>query len=109
MPHLDLPASLTVPLFRPSEFNIAAGAQPLIELARVVLDMANGDKLQFKFVNAKLLESGRGLEVQDGDPSGYLLFDMGQVAEYIFLESGAMLVGLPWPSQRTKSFRVGCR
>jgi hypothetical protein len=61
--------------------------------------MANGDELQFEFVNAKLIESRRGPEVQVWYLSGYLLFDMCQVAKNLFLRkrggAGGLAVAFP--------------
>ena len=83
-----------VSLFCPSEFDLATRTQSLVELARVVLDIANGDELRFEFVNAKLMESRRGLEVQVWYLSGYLLFDICQVPENLFLRKRGGAGGL---------------
>jgi hypothetical protein len=44
---------LSMSVFSPVKFDISASTQPLIKLARVLLDVADVDELQFQFINAE--------------------------------------------------------
>ena len=95
-------------VFGPVKFDIPASTQPLIKFARMLLDVADVDHLQLEFVDVKLMEARRRLEVNHGDHPGHLLFDMGQVLEDLLLRKrgGASGLAVASPSDKVLSGRL---
>lgn len=78
---------LSMSVLGPVKFDIPAGAQPLIKFARMLLDVADVDELQFQFINIKPVEARFRLEVGDGDAPANLLLDKSQILEdFLFRE-----------------------
>ena len=68
----------------PGKFDIPAGTQSLIEFARMLLNVADVDELQFEFVNTNAVEARVRLQVDGGDAPDNLLLDKGEILEDFF-------------------------
>jgi hypothetical protein len=71
----------------------------------MVLNVADSDDLKFEFVNMKLMETRRRLEVNEAHLQGNFPFDMGQVLEGIFFRKwgGASGLAVAFPADEVLS------
>ncbi len=86
----------------PVKFDIPAGTQPLIEFARMLLDVADVDELQFEFVNTNAVEARFRLQVSERNAPDNLLLDKSEILEDISFRKGRSAYGFAVSSPTEK-------